>query len=285
MNQITIMGSVGIKGKNLASDIKTIQAALNKVLGLIKPTQKLSVDGSLGRVPEKSKTVDAIVTFQKKVVGMLNPDGRIDPNGTTIRTLKVKANKSTPISTNNEATVTYSSSLHTNKQLVSDYSKNVIKLALSEAGMSNAVITSTLRTPSEQASIMYKNAKINLTAQFRLYGSNGDEILKVYKNNSTKKQAEVISLMTDKIETLLKLGKRTSKHCVTEATYKTLNIIDIGVNSTRAASGSSFNLDQFTKALNNLKTKGYIEKVIDETKKSNTCWHIEIKPNKKPITN
>jgi len=285
MNQITIRGSVGLKGKNLAPDIKTIQTTLNKVLELIKPTQKLSVDGSLGRTPEKSKTVAAIIAFQKKVAGMFNPDGRIDPGGKTIDILKNKAAKSAPVTVNNKATVTYSSSIPTSKQLVSDYSKNVIKLALSEAGMTKAVITSTLRTPSEQAAIMYKNAKINLMAQFRLYGSNGDAVLKVYKKNSTKKQTEVIDLMTDKIEALLKSGKRTSKHCVTDATYKTLNIIDIGVNSTRAASGSSFNLDKFTKALNNLQTKGYIEKVIDETKKSNTCWHIEIKPNKKPITN
>ena len=77
---------------------------------------------------------------------------------------------------------------------------------------------------------------------------------------------------------------------VTPATMKWVKvgatiIIDIGVNATRKVCGIAFSIEKFTKALKDLQTNGYIDKLIDETKKSNTCWHIEIKPNAKPLTN
>ncbi|WP_231613265.1 hypothetical protein [Pseudoalteromonas sp. SWXJZ94C] len=53
------------------------------LLSLITPTQKLKVDSRLGSRPENSKTVAAIKLFQSKVVNMVRPDGKIDPNGRT----------------------------------------------------------------------------------------------------------------------------------------------------------------------------------------------------------
>lgn len=97
---IQLTGSVGIDGHNQAADIKTIQSALNKLLNLIAPTVKLAVDGSLGRMPANSKTVAAINQFQRKVVGMVRPDGKIDVNGRTHRTLnqKLQSASNTPSS-------------------------------------------------------------------------------------------------------------------------------------------------------------------------------------------
>ena len=88
--------------------------------------------------------------------------------------------------------------------------------------------------------------------------------------------------MLIKIEAYAKEGKRVSKHCVSVEDYKKLNVIDIGYNSTKAVC-KNFNEAKFTNALKSLQKEGYIEKLIDETKKSNSCWHIEIKPNKKSI--
>ena len=181
--------------------------------------------------------------------------------------------------------VTYSSTLPASEQIVSPYAISIIQLALQKADMPQAVITSTIRTPKEQACIMYNNAKKNLIKQFKLYGSTGDEVLKVYKANQNRPESEVIKLMEDKIATLLKQGRKTSKHVVTADQYKNLNIIDIGVNATRKVCGIAFSIEKFTKALKDLQTNGYIDKLIDETKKSNTCWHIEIKPNAKPLIN
>lgn len=107
-------------------------------------------------------------------------------------------------------------------------------------------------------------------------------MLKVYENNKSEKDSDVVDLMTDKINELSKKGVRVSKHCVSLEYYKRLNVVDIGVNSTRAES-KDFNKDKFTKSLISLVDEGYIERLIDETGKSNSCWHIEIKPNKKSI--
>lgn len=90
MPYIKIKSSVGIGGTNNYKDIKSIQGAMNEILDLIPPTRILAVDGSLGRNPEKSKTVAAIKVFQKKLVHMINPDGRIDPNGRSHKFLNRK---------------------------------------------------------------------------------------------------------------------------------------------------------------------------------------------------
>jgi hypothetical protein len=179
--------------------------------------------------------------------------------------------------------VTYSSRLPVSEQIVSPYAISVIQLALQKADMPQAVITSTIRTPKEQARIMYNNAKQDLTKQFQLYGSTGDEVLKVYKANKNSTESEVIELMEDKITTLLEEGRRTSKHVVTSDHYNKCNIIDIGANSTRGVCGKAFSVEKFTKALEDLQADGYIDILIDETDKTNSCWHIEIKPNVKPL--
>ena len=104
MAVIRITQSVGLGGANNLNDVKTVQTALNSLLYLIAPTRKLTVDGRLGSRPENSKTVAAIKLFQSKVVNMVRPDGKIDPNGRTHRkinekliTLVVKNNFKLPV--------------------------------------------------------------------------------------------------------------------------------------------------------------------------------------------
>jgi hypothetical protein len=159
----------------------------------------------------------------------------------------------------------------------------VIEKALAAAGMNAAVITSTIRLPAEQAEIMYENAAKNLAEQYKLYGSTGDQVIDVYKQNKTKPKAEVTELMKKKIEELAAKDMRVSRHVSTLAKYTTLNIIDIGLNSTMVAAGGTFNKEKLTQAFTKLKTEGYINHFIDETKKTNACWHLEIVPNAKPL--
>ncbi|MCV5917923.1 hypothetical protein OFN60_31360, partial [Escherichia coli] len=59
----------------------------NQLLGSLKGVKELKVDGKLGSRPENSKTVAAIKAFQKSLVGMVRPDGRIDVNGRSHRKL------------------------------------------------------------------------------------------------------------------------------------------------------------------------------------------------------
>ncbi len=76
----TIMGSVGRGGVNQLQDVRTVQTLLNNHRSL--PLQKLVVDGLNG-----PNTMAAIEEFQRRVVKMALPDGRVDPNGKTLRAL------------------------------------------------------------------------------------------------------------------------------------------------------------------------------------------------------
>jgi len=78
-----IAQSVGLNGRNDRTDVKTVQILLNfssAVLGLQAP---LAEDGAMG-----PNTLAAIGTFQSKVVGMAQPDQRVDPGSGTLARLR-----------------------------------------------------------------------------------------------------------------------------------------------------------------------------------------------------
>lgn len=77
----TLSGSVGEGGANHRSDVRLVQRLLNQ--HSLPPLRKLKVDGIAG-----PNTVDAIRHFQSVRVGMRNPDGRVDPAGRTMRSLR-----------------------------------------------------------------------------------------------------------------------------------------------------------------------------------------------------
>ncbi len=104
MSSIRITQSVGLGGTNSLNDVKTVQTALNKLLKLIPPTQALVVDGRLHPRPDSSKTIAAIKLFQSKVLNIVRPDGKIDPNGRTHR----KINEKQAASTNANLSIVFS---------------------------------------------------------------------------------------------------------------------------------------------------------------------------------
>lgn len=78
----TIQASVGHNGRNRSTDVTVIQQLINSHIRLIPPTQPLAVDGAIG-----PKTINAIRSYQRQVLGMSSPDGRVDPNGRTLASL------------------------------------------------------------------------------------------------------------------------------------------------------------------------------------------------------
>ncbi len=77
---IFITGSVGSGGANQSTDVMAIQRQLN---GLMNPPRvQLAVDGRCG-----PKTCGMIADFQKSVLGLQRPDGRVDANGRTLAAL------------------------------------------------------------------------------------------------------------------------------------------------------------------------------------------------------
>ncbi len=267
-----ITGSVGHGASNQPTDVLRVQrllAPFAKKAGL----SPLADDGAVGPA-----TIAAIKCFQADVLGFPAPDGRIDPGGRTWAALAGWGGDAA-----DPLRVVYGSDVEPAARLVSDYSLAVIRKALGMAGMKAAVITSTLRLPQEQAATMYKNAVKDLNAQIALYGGTGDEILRVYQANRGKPAEAVILLMRKAIEAQLELGRQVSRHVTTPARYAKLNVIDIGLHSTRAAAGASFDRKGLTQAFAKLTSQGYIAAFIDETAKSNCCWHLEIVPGAKKL--
>ena len=94
-----IEASVGEGGSNNSTDVKVIQAALNNnlprmpqnrfmsifrmAIGQSTFDRPLRVDGQVGQ-----RTFTAIKQFQRDIVKMTFPDGRVDPGGRTLRLLK-----------------------------------------------------------------------------------------------------------------------------------------------------------------------------------------------------
>ena len=78
-----ISKSVGRNGVNGKEDVKTVQILLNLNLDKLIPLRPLAEDGLVG-----GHTIGAIEEFQRRVVCMANPDGRIDPGGMTLERLR-----------------------------------------------------------------------------------------------------------------------------------------------------------------------------------------------------
>jgi peptidoglycan hydrolase-like protein with peptidoglycan-binding domain len=76
VSEARILGSVGSGGDNRPDDVRVVQDLLNRAAGA-----GLDVDGDCG-----PKTVGAITEYQKGFTR--RPDGRVDPEGLTLRKLR-----------------------------------------------------------------------------------------------------------------------------------------------------------------------------------------------------
>jgi flagellar protein FlgJ len=77
-----IKSSVGLGKPNSHDDVLTIQRLLNQHIGQLTPLARLQEDGRFG-----SATASAIVQYQQRVLHVAAPDGVVDPNGATLRSL------------------------------------------------------------------------------------------------------------------------------------------------------------------------------------------------------
>ncbi len=267
-----LQGSVGANGINARADVLVIQQGLNTV-GFKPVPSPLSEDGLIG-----PKTLRTIRRFQREIVRMINPDGRIDPGGRSLKILSLYSAKaqaqpqprkaiSSPKSTARPVTPTTVarrpispitmhglSSAYTityrrrAKPVLSHYTKSVLKQIMILADVSSIDISSTWRAPADQARIMFNDnmkAKKQGSSLFavRLYNYRppGQAVDKVFANNFGKKtDAEIKQLMEAEIVNQLNAGQRVSQHCVTKAMYDGNNIFDIPYSSVTAAKQAAF---------------------------------------------
>ncbi len=140
----------------------------------------------------------------------------------------------------------------------------VLRKILERAQLETATITSGVRSPHDQARVMYYNIRrYGVESQKRLYGPYGDRVIDVYVANQSKPAAVVIGLMETEIQ---RIGPaKVSKHC-----SRTHDVIDvapstIGDRAARAA---------FEAALQWAQRTGLISRYIAPPK--DPAYHIEI---------
>lgn len=158
--------------------------------------------------------------------------------------------------------------------VVTEKSKNILRELASQYGMKTIYITSTLRTPEEQASAMYSNI---VSGKVIRYAAPGAEVTRICQSGIKKGlgRNKTIKNMVSRILEYDKKGMRVSKHCVSFETYAKKNIIDLGVNSnglTTNAQKQRFQ-DICDVALNQGKLSSFISPLRD---KAEPAFHLEI---------
>jgi hypothetical protein len=119
---------------------------------------------------------------------------------------------------------------HAHQEVLSPYSIQVLESILQAAGLASALVSSTSRTPAEQARVMFDNLeRQGVAAQRRLYrGKPGEQVIDVYERSRAAGQPpdEIKRNMEVKIKDL---GPGTvSRHA---ADPRTLNVADIAPSS------------------------------------------------------
>jgi hypothetical protein len=129
------------------------------------------------------------------------------------------------ISDNSEYAIVYASTAKKDPKKAED----VLRAIMRASGVKSITITSTVRTPADQARILYENIETyGVQPQKELYSSSGDKVIDEYvaAKNAGKNETEIKSAMEAKI---IEVGSTTvSKHCCDPTTK---SIIDVAPSS------------------------------------------------------
>jgi hypothetical protein len=115
------------------------------------------------------------------------------------------------------------------QEFVSDYARKVLEEILKSAGLTGCLITSTARTPADQARAMYANLEAHgIKHQKALYAAAGDQVIDVYSQAKREKKTpeQIQAAMTAEI---IAIGPaKVSRHC---ADPLKLVVVDIAPSS------------------------------------------------------
>jgi len=92
-------------------------------------------------------------------------------------------------------------------------------------------VTSMWRSPAKQASVMYDNIVQGAVISYAEPGRIVTQLIQAEIKKKTPK-AQVVQLAEAKIIELAQQNKLVSKHCITEAQYQKMNVIDISKTRT-----------------------------------------------------
>jgi hypothetical protein len=127
----------------------------------------------------------------------------------------------------NEITIKYGA--NANAVDVTAFSLVVLRDILRTAGLSSALISSTARTPAQQARVMYNNIEAKgVAAQKKLYAAAGDAVIDVYaKSKAARKSPDQIK--ADMEAKIIELGPTSVSHHAADP--KVLNVFDVAPSS------------------------------------------------------
>lgn len=295
--------AVGAGGKKDGPDVFIIQELLN--LYHIKDPRipLLKVDGDAGK-----NTKDAIKLFQTHVMKLKVPDSRIDPGGGTEKLLRaklaqedidaiVKKYKPAAAIPGKQAPAILAYGENARHEL-SHYTEKIIKLAMFYTNVNKVDITSTRRTPADQARIMYDTCRSvpgasNSEEMYAVRGYNykapGLAVEKVYYANKDKPPHEIKLAMMKEIQAQTAKGQIVSNHLAEPGVFSSYNVLDIAYNTVDASKREKFSEIlsgmasdiQSHKIIHpiNINMPDYISRLIIEK----FCWHIEIKQTGKEL--
>jgi hypothetical protein len=138
-----------------------------------------------------------------------------------------------------EVTVTFGA--NADQTVLSATALDIVKDVAQAAGLTSIMISSTARTPTDQARVMYNNLEgagegQGVEAQKALYGTSGDQVIDVYVEQKAagKTADEIKAAMKAKID---ELGPtNVSNHCQDPATMIVFDVSPVSVGDTQANS-------------------------------------------------
>ena len=107
-----------------------------------------------------------------------------------------------------------------------DTTKKILTEVGESVGLDEVVVTSTIRTPLAQAEAMLTNIENGRYIRYAWAGEQVQDIARKMRGAKAERK-DIIDAMVAKIKELAKIGKRVSKHCVSEEEYDSCNIIDV----------------------------------------------------------
>ena len=155
-----------------------------------------------------------------------------------------------------------------NAGVVPDTMRDIIKDGLRAAGAPVGTITSTLRTPADQARAMFQNLiNTGAAAQFALYGPAGDAVIQVYVDQTrgmttAQVRANAAAIQQAMVNEINAQGpERVSNHCGDPAVR---SVVDLSYNSFTGGNRGLFRTA----------VSGRVTRIIDEPR--NNCFHLEL---------
>ncbi|MCR6497144.1 hypothetical protein LJB71_13520 [Thermomonas sp. S9] len=154
---------------------------------------------------------------------------------------------------------------------LSSYSEEVLRQNMRAAGVSGMTVTSTYRSPENQARVMYQNTeKYGVKHQMKLYGASGREVIQSYADAKKEglNRGDTIAKMAGVITNQMEGNPDLYKHSQDPAKMNTADI------SPASVKGSQSSL------INEFKSDSRISNVLTPPK--DPAIHVEIPQKKEP---